>query len=105
MADPKTLTLPSGAVAEIRPGKGRDLLAAQRQAKDPAEIGFGLMAQLVTIGGQKKVLEDYLDMDLADVLALQGAVLGKSDVSPVPSTSSTLPTTPDGDSESSETST
>ncbi len=105
MAENTTVTLPSGAVAEIRPGKGRDLMMAQRMAKNESEIGWGLMAKLVTIDGKKKVLEDYLDMDLADVLVLQAEVVGKSVASRAPSTSSTSPTTPDGDSENLESST
>lgn len=99
MSENKTITLPSGKVAVIRPGKGRDLIAAQRVAQNPEDISFALMAVLVTIDGAQLVAEDYMEMSLQDVLTLQGEVLGNAP-SPVPSTSSTSPTTPAGASAS-----
>jgi hypothetical protein len=73
----KELTLPSGMTAVFKPGKGRDLLNAQRKAKTPEEILFALIAELAEIEGQTIVYEDLLDMDLEDVLALQGVFSGK----------------------------
>ena len=40
----KTLTLPSGKIAEIRKGRGYDLLQAQIKAKDSEEIPYALIA-------------------------------------------------------------
>lgn len=81
MSENKTrkITLPSGAVASIREGKGRDLLAATRAAggaNDPMKIAFGLIAALVTIDGRALMIEDVEDMSLADVFKLQGEVMG-----------------------------
>ena len=73
----KTLTLPSGKTAEIRKGRGYDLLQAQIKAKDSEEIPYALIAELVSIDGQQLVYEDILDMDLEDVIALQTEISGK----------------------------
>lgn len=96
MSENKTITLPSGNTAVVRPGKGRDLLNAQRAANGEEEVMFGLIASLVAIGGRPLVLEDVMELPLADLLALQTylteAVLGKKAL-PAPSTSSSSPTT------------
>lgn len=73
----KTITLPSGKVATLEQGKGRDLLQAQTKAKTSEEIPYALIAELAEIDGQKLVYEDILEMDLADVIALQGEISGK----------------------------
>ncbi len=73
----KTLTLPSGKIATLRNGKGHDLLQAQMKAKNSEEIPYALIAELVEIDGQTLVYEDILDMDLEDVIALQGEISGK----------------------------
>lgn len=73
----KTLTLPSGKTAEIRLGKGYDLLQAQMKAKNAEEISYALIAELVVIDGLQLVYEDVLEMDLSDVIALQGEISGK----------------------------
>jgi len=91
----ETLTLPSGKTATIKDGKGRDLLNAQRKAKSPEEIMFALMAELVDVDGQSYVYEDFLEMPLDDILALQTEISGKSQ-SAVLTVSSTLPKQPDG---------
>lgn len=95
MNETKSILLPSGRSAVIRPPKGRDLIAAQQVSPSPEHIGFGLMAALVTIDGNRLVLEDYLEMDLSDILVLQTAVMGNVP-SQAPSTSSSSPTTPAG---------
>lgn len=82
-------TLPSGKTYTVRPGKGRDLLAAQRAAKSPDEIPYALIAQLVEIDGKPVVYEDVLEMDLPDVLALQQAVMGEGNFQQPAGTSST----------------
>lgn len=73
----KTFTLPSGKTAVIRNGKGNDLLQAQMKAKNPEEIPYALIAELAEIDGQALVYEDILEMDLPDVVALQGEISGK----------------------------
>lgn len=73
----KTLTLPSGKIAMIENGKGRDLLQAQMKAKMVDEIPYALIAELVEIDGQKLVYEDILELDLEDVIALQAEFSGK----------------------------
>ena len=77
---PKELTLPSGKIAIIEKGKGKDLLQAQIKAKTSDEIPYALIAELVEIDGQKLVYEDILEMDLEDVLSLQGEISGKLSV-------------------------
>ncbi len=72
----RTLVLPSGKEATIRPGKGKHLLAAQRIAKDSDSIAFALIAELVDIDGKRIFYEDLLDMDLPDVMVLATQVLG-----------------------------
>ena len=71
---PKELVLPSGKIAIIEKGKGKDLLQAQMKAKTSDEIPY---AELAEIDGQKLVYEDILEMDLEDVIALQGEISGK----------------------------
>ena len=62
--------LPSGKVAVIKNGKGKDLFWAQKMANDSSEIMKMLMIRLVEIDG-KGITEDDLDeMDIADVLQL-----------------------------------
>lgn len=73
----KTLTLPSGKIATVRQGKGYDLLQAQMKAKTSEELPYALIAELAEIDGQSLVYEDILDMDLEDVIALQGEISGK----------------------------
>lgn len=73
----KTLTLPSGKKAVINPGRGYDLLQAQMKAKNSEEIPYALIAELVEIDEQKLVYEDILELDLADVVVLQGEISGK----------------------------
>ncbi len=74
---PKELTLPSGKIAIIERGKGKDLLQAQMKAKTSEEIPYALIAELAEIDGQKLVYEDILEMDLGDVIALQTEISGK----------------------------
>ena len=73
----KELTLPSGKIAIIEKGKGKDLLQAQIKAKTSDENPYALIAELVEIDGQKLVYEDILELDLEDVIALQGEISGK----------------------------
>jgi hypothetical protein len=64
--------LPSGQIATIKDGKGKDLFWAQKMANDPSEIMKMLMVRLVEIDG-KPITEDDLDeMPIPDVVALTG---------------------------------
>lgn len=78
----KELTLPSGKIAIIEEGKGKDLLQAQMKAKTPDEIPYALIAELAEIDGNKLVYEDILEMDLPDVIVLQGEISGKLTTTP-----------------------
>ena len=73
----KTLNLPSGKIAILEQGKGRDLLQAQMKAKTSDEIPYALLAELCEIDGQKLVYEDILELDLEDVIVLQAEISGK----------------------------
>lgn len=75
----RTTTLPSGKRAEVRKGKGRDLMRAHRAVAgnaEPMSVSFALIAELARIDGKPLVYEDVLEMDLADVLALEAEVTG-----------------------------
>ena len=64
-------TLPSGVRVNMMPGKGRDLLAAQRVAgEDSHQVMYALAAGLCTFDGMRKVMEDVLEMPLGDVMQL-----------------------------------
>ena len=78
--DTKAIDLPSGARAQVRKGLGRDLMRAQRAVAggDASAVVFALIAELVLIDGRKIVYEDVLEMDLADVMALQAEVIGEN---------------------------
>lgn len=62
--------LPSGRVAAIRQGKGRDFLAAMRAAGEQEEMPVHLAARLTLIDGQPVVGEDLLDGSMDDMVAL-----------------------------------
>ena len=86
----KSLTLPSGKVAQIRDGVGRDLLNAQRKAQRPDEVTLALTAELLTVDGGPVIYEDLLDWPLADVAVLITEVAALFPNSPpTPSASST----------------
>jgi hypothetical protein len=76
----RSVELPSGARAEVRKGLGRDLMRAQRAVAggDASAVVFALIAELARIGGRKIVYEDVLEMELADVMALQAEVIGEN---------------------------
>lgn len=76
----KAIELPSGARAEVRKGVGRDLMRAQRAVAggDASAVVFALIAELARIDGRKIVYEDVLEMELADVMALQAEVIGEN---------------------------
>ena len=76
----RTVELPSGARATIRKGYGRDLMRAQRAAvgNDANAVIFALIAEVARVDGHKIVYEDVLEMDLADVMALQAEVIDEN---------------------------
>jgi hypothetical protein len=76
----RTIGLPSGGHAEVRKGLGRDLMRAQRAAAggDASAVVFALIAELTRLDGRKIVYEDVLEMELADVMALQAEVIGEN---------------------------
>jgi hypothetical protein len=78
--DIRTIELPSGTRAEVRKGHGRDLMRAQRAAAggDASAVIFALIAELTRVNSRKIVYEDVLEMDLADVMALQAEVIGEN---------------------------
>ena len=75
----RTTRLPSGKQAEVRKGKGRDLMRAHRAVAgnaEPMSVSFALIAELAHVDGKPLVYEDILEMDLDDVLALEAEVTG-----------------------------
>ena len=76
----RTIDLPSGVRAEVRRGHGRDLMRAQRAAVggDASAVIFALIAEVARVDGHKIVYEDVLEMDLADVMALQAEVIDEN---------------------------
>ena len=76
----RTIELPSGKSAEVRKGFGRDLMRAQRVAAggDASAVIFALIAELTRVDGRKIVYEEVLEMELADVMALQAEVIGEN---------------------------
>ena len=85
----KQITLPSGATAEVRKGRGKDLMRAHRAVRgkdDPMAISFALIAELTNIDGKTIVYEDVLEMNLSDVLTLQTEIMGSDfQLPPLPS--------------------
>jgi len=77
--EPRTITLPSGKRAQLRKGKGRDLMRAHRAVagnSEPMSVSFALIAELAKVDGRALVYEDILEMDLDDVLTLEAEVSG-----------------------------
>jgi len=74
------IDLPSGSRAQVRKGHGRDLMRAQRAAAggDASAVIFALIAELTRVDGRRIVYEEVLEMDLADVMALQAEVIGEN---------------------------
>lgn len=71
------IKLSDGRTAEVRAGKGRDAMKAQRvSGADMSKFFPALMAELVTIDGQALVMEDFEELPLQDFLTLQGELAG-----------------------------
>jgi len=74
----KELKLPSGRVAMVRKGFGRDLMRAHRAVghnPEPTAITFALIAELAQVDGKTIVYEDVLAMELSDVLSLEAEIV------------------------------
>jgi len=73
----KTEVLPSGAVAEYLPFKGKNVMAAQRLANgDQSLVLPALMSSATLYNGQPFVMEDVSEMDGRDVLHLMAYYQG-----------------------------
>jgi hypothetical protein len=71
----KTITLPSGAVAVIRQGKGRDVRQAQKMSDGDTSLYMNcLMSLLVTINGNLLVPEDFDELSMKDYTELMSSV-------------------------------
>ena len=95
MADnERQITLPSGRIATIREGRGRDLITAQRvvgKATESSALLQALAAVLCKVDGKELLYEEVLDMPVADVLVLEAEVLGNFPVGQASSLSSPMP--------------
>jgi hypothetical protein len=79
----KKITLSDGRTAVIRKGKGRDAIKAQRiSGTDSAKYFAALMAELVTVDGNKMVMEDFEELDLQDYMTIQVELAGANFTSP-----------------------
>ncbi len=76
----RRVELPSGKMATVRKGCGRDLINANRVVPngDDGSLIFALIAELARVEGQPIVYEDVLAMELADVLALETEVVDEN---------------------------
>jgi phage FluMu protein gp41 len=78
MLESRTITLPSGKIAVVRPQKGRDALRAARiadPAKEPIAFLHAAIAQVATIDGKPLVAEDVAELYQADINALAAAMI------------------------------
>jgi len=74
----KEVKLPSGRLALVRKGFGRDLMRAHRAVghnPEPTAITFALIAELAQVDGKNIVYEDVQAMELGDVLALEAEIV------------------------------
>jgi len=74
----RDIKLPSGRVALVRKGCGRDLMRAHRVAghnAEPTAVTFALIAELAQVDGKAIVYEDVLAMSLGDVLSLEAGIM------------------------------
>lgn len=66
-------TLSTGAVARFHRRKGRVLKAAQRKAGgDASAMAAALLSEVITVDDKLMAMEDIEDLDLFDLLKLQG---------------------------------
>jgi len=67
---PKEITLPSGRVAQIKEGKGKDLFWALSNSTGQNDIIKLLIVRLTEIDGKPLTEDDLEELPLADVMAL-----------------------------------
>lgn len=73
----ETLTLPSGAVAEFLPFKGKHVKSSQRLANgDETKVIPAIIAVATLIDGKSIMMEDLDEMDGRDVIKLMGHYQG-----------------------------
>jgi hypothetical protein len=74
-ADTKTITLPSGRVAEIARLKGKHIREAMRLAGgDESLLSFAMVALATRIDGNPITIEELDEMESEDLLPLLGAL-------------------------------
>lgn len=83
----KTIVLSDGRKAVFRQAIGRDLIKAARVSEEPSEMVLALATQIMSIDGKGVILEDLLDMKLADVIAIQAKVTVQMGNAPSPAAS------------------
>jgi len=66
----KEITLPSGRVAQIKEGKGKDLFWALSNSTGQNDIIKLLIVRLTEIDGKPLTEDDLEELPLADVMAL-----------------------------------
>ncbi len=67
----KTFTLPSGAVCEKLPFKGKDVRLAQRLADgDTSKAQFAIISVACLVDGKKVTVEDLDEMDGMDIMTM-----------------------------------
>jgi hypothetical protein len=77
-ASAKEIKLPSGRLALVRKGFGRDLMRAHRAVghnPEPTAITFALIAELAQVDGKTIIYEDVQAMELGDVLTLEAEIV------------------------------
>lgn len=85
--EPKTLNLPSGSVAVIKPFTAADVMRMRRsldQSAPEESFMYALIAETTTIDGEQLVMEDVADIDGFDYLALMGEFSGSANFQPSP---------------------
>jgi hypothetical protein len=86
MNDTKTIDLPSGKKATVRPGTGEDIIAASRMCDMQRDGAMGMMMAMVAVkcrvDGQALTFEDVKAMSDNDVWVLIGACQGKDPLLP-----------------------
>ncbi len=70
------IKLPSGKKAQMRRAKVRDQIEAMKVAKTDSagDLMAAIVARVTLLDGKPLRYEDVIDMDLADGMALQGAL-------------------------------
>jgi len=76
-----TISLADARIAVIAEAQGRHSIAAfrvlpQADQANPLALSMAIAAQVTTIDGRAVTYEDLLDLPLADVNAIQGAMQG-----------------------------